>query len=254
MAVVTVEMDRDAVGEAMFVSHSPAEVADIVSDFTVVILKRLFDPELLAEARKVAYEWGQSVAEDPRDIADVGNGSWHELVRGKPKPGTAPRLWHGYVPDLARDEAEFDDFARVSAPIFRKLAETHRLMTGLEFDFHPSAGTPAIFRPQFIQYPRGGGYLWPEWHPRDPIRINQVVALSERGTDFEDSSTVFLDPDTGTMFGTDDVHDIGDVCLFSPDLLHGVSPVDEWLAEDAYGFGGRWTALLPALKVDAISA
>ncbi|MDB4081463.1 hypothetical protein N9500_00895 [Candidatus Pelagibacter sp.] len=95
---------------------------------------------------------------------------------------------------------------------------------------------------QVVQYPRGGGYFAEHKHNRYPTNYGMIVALSEKGSDFNKGATnikvknKYIDLEKYNI-------NRGDLTLFRFDLTHKITPVDsdKYLSFDNKG---RWTLLL----------
>jgi hypothetical protein len=126
--------------------------------------------------------------------------------------------------------------------MFDAMRDLHERLTGLQTRYR--LGCPeGTLRPQIMHYPSGGGARARERHAGDPTVISQIVALSERGSDFRVGGNVF--ETGGRVVDTRDHHDLGDICLFRSDLWHSVTPVDPAAPLDLGSERGRWTAVLP---------
>ncbi|WP_420433341.1 hypothetical protein [Hyphobacterium sp.] len=102
----------------------------------------------------------------------------------------------------------------------------------------------ARLHPQFIHYPRGGGYFGRHVHPFQPQKIGLIVALTASGTHFDTGSTLFWD-ERDRRLDLDAWQAVGSDTAFRYDLPHAVSGVDTD-AQLAFGTPtGRWVAIMP---------
>jgi hypothetical protein len=136
---------------------------------------------------------------------------------------------------------------------FREIFELKNRLGGAEpgahFDSLPSSGV--ISRVVSHQYPRGGGYLEEHIDPVNPFaRIQTIIQASRYGRDFE-TGGVYLRVAEGAPPITLDEHtEVGDLLVLSPNVRHGVLPIDpgrslDWQRED-----GRWMILPVIIRSD----
>jgi hypothetical protein len=137
--------------------------------------------------------------------------------------------------------------------LLRSVFEIRNLMAGVERDAYlglePTDGATARIAVQF--YPRGAGRM--NLH-RDPIGTHQVavclLVMSRAGVDYKQGGLVV---DHGIQYRPEAGCAPGDIIWLSPDVVHGVSPVDPDNPFGWEGFRGRWAALLATnrLSVDS---
>jgi hypothetical protein len=176
--------------------------------------------------------------EDPKQL----DRNHHVIVRGISSYQKTLHYFHVYG---------FGDIDMLPSHIKTPVHGVFTSMIGLYNQLtEQDAGIDTIFRntkkirPQFIQYPVGGGMFATHIHEYDPQKLGFVLAISKRGRDFQEAGTGFEAPD-GSIVDTSTVHDIGDLLIFRYDLKHWVtacdinSPLDDTLSS------GRWTAAIP---------
>lgn len=137
--------------------------------------------------------------------------------------------------------------------LLRSVFEIRNLMAGVERDSYlglkPTNGATARIAVQF--YPCGAGRM--NLH-RDPTGTHQAVVcllvMSEAGTDYKEGGLVV---EHGIKYHPEFDCAPGDLIWLSPDVIHGVSPVDPNQSIGWKGFRGRWAALLATNRLSPVS-
>lgn len=117
------------------------------------------------------------------------------------------------------------------------------------YDNIPSQGI--ISRIVCHQYPRGGGYLAEHLDPVNPFaKIQTIIQASDYGLEFEKGGLYVRETPQSEMIFIDPLAPLGDLVVASPNIRHGVAPVDpqrelDWNAED-----GRWMILPIIIRSD----
>ncbi|APV48482.1 hypothetical protein BWI17_01535 [Betaproteobacteria bacterium GR16-43] len=209
------------------------ELAGLVGEGRIVVVKGAFEPAGLRRMRSAILAWNAPSRENDTSAA----GSTRQ--RSEDPPGTPIRhVFESFLFDV-NDAA--DPIGPTVRPAFDRLAEFWRALTGHAFGFAPDAEGRAL-RPRALYYPAGGGYFdWHE-HPLEPHRIGAILGVSELGVDFGTGATEFKAPNG--LVSTEGAHDLGDVCLFRYDLAHRVTAVDA-NAPRRWDGPGRWTFIIP---------
>ena len=108
--------------------------------------------------------------------------------------------------------------------------------------------TGFVSRVGFQFYPDSKGYLAEH---SDFVGINQYVVpslvLSKRGSDYADGGFYYRGPDNAIV-DPEPYVDIGDIILFNPQLLHGVSIISANKKYDWKKSHGRWMAFATTTK------
>jgi hypothetical protein len=110
------------------------------------------------------------------------------------------------------------------------------------YDDIPSQGV--ISRIVSNQYPSGGGYLAEHVDPVNPFaKIQTIIQASDYGSEFKKGGLYVRETPQSEMIFIDPLAPMGDLIVASPNIRHGVAPIDperelDWNAED-----GRWMIL-----------
>jgi hypothetical protein len=213
----------------------------------VVILRHALPDAELLSLRRAVHTWGQQTLGSSGSVRgnnDLHNQPrcWHGLLAWPHGRQPPLRLWHGYAFVLGGSHPADATITSQVRWMFDAMRDLHQRLTGMQTRYR--LGQPeGTLRPQIMHYPSGGGARVWERHSGDPTVISQIVALSERGSDFHVGGNVF---ETGErLVDTSGHHDLGDICLFRSDLWHAVTPVDPAEHLDFGSERGRWTAVLP---------
>lgn len=222
------------------VGEGLGRIRDRVLSGEVVILKGALPKARIVSMREAVFGWGLATPPECRDLESSG-GSWHEYVCGAPEEGKSARLWHAFA-FVLRPSDRSGELERSVAWLFEEMRTLFNDLTGLDAGFEPDHRGRAL-RPQIFHYPSGGGFLARERHHFEPTIINQIVGLSSRGEDFYQGGTVFTEKDE--RISTEEVHEIGDICLFRADMWHEVGLIDAQAELNWLSPKGRWTAVMP---------
>ena len=181
--------------------------------------------------------------------------SWHGCLDGVPD-------FHRIVDDYpgayvkSRLHAHYFHRFNGNADLFAELHDIFRLKNALAgepedafLDAIPSDGV--IARIVSNQYPRGGGYQAEHEDPTSPFaRIQTIVQASDPGVDFREGG-LYVRAGAGEEPVLLDPHSrMGDLLVLSPDVRHGVAPIDpdaelDWSATD-----GRWMVMPVVIRSD----
>jgi len=213
-----------------------SETAALVSAGRIVILKNVFDRDLMMDFRSAVTGWCKSSPPYPHGVAPSTTPTlnYHRVDDGI-IGSSLPHIFHQICfNSIEALEGKTGQRARSIAVMLR---DFQNRVAGTKFDFSLTG-----LRVKVLRYPNGGGYLAEHMHPREPQRIGLILGLSRIGDDFVSGGTTFQTP-----FGfvdTNEHHDIGDVIIFRYDLAHGVKAVDPEKEIDWNSELGKWTVLL----------
>ena len=100
-------------------------------------------------------------------------------------------------------------------------------------------------------YPAGEGFL--NLHT-DPVDRHQLcvptLILSQKGHDFFEGGSYFLDKDGDKLF-IEDYANVGDTAYFDAGLMHGVDLIDPEVKRPWLDFFGRWMLLFATNKIQS---
>lgn len=213
--------------------------SQIVNDEDIVVVKNFFEASFLSRVREGVYEFFKSQPE--RVEIDYANSdkfrysNFWKFERGVSNHQKSLHSFNSYfinkLDELPSDLAESVKFIK------DEMAALY-----LNLVVNPSISS-ANFRPQLIQYHRGGGFFSAHIHPFNPMQIGVVLAMSEIGVDYEVGGGGFENTN-GDVIDTSFQHNIGDICLFKYSLRHWVLPCDQDLnlRDDS---SGRWSFVIP---------
>ena len=221
------------------------EIAELVMQGNIVILKKPFDAENLRRLRNEVFTWGDTT--EPTN-PDKPTESWHRIDDNPPQSETK-HICHFYnvyldnsdnviMPAKVNRELEL-----TSLPVYaRALRDFQNRIAGTNAVFSPTEGA-SFARPQLIHYPLGGGFLGWHQHQLLPQKFGLILNVSERGVDCDTGGTRFKVLDR--VIDSEDNQEVGDVTIFRYDLPHDVVAVDpggpvQWTNER-----GRWTFIMP---------
>jgi hypothetical protein len=213
-----------------------SELASLVFDGRVVILKGVFHPQLMLDLRRATRTWWETTPQYPTgqspDTTPAVN--YHRIDDGTIR-SALPHVFHQSALNTLTDlPGGLADLAATPVELMRRLQNR---LAGTDL---PVALTG--LRVKILHYPSGGGFLAAHLHPFEPQRIGLITSLARIGADFKSGGTTFVTP-----FGfvdTSESHDIGDVILFRYDLLHAVTAVDEGATLDWASDAGKWSLVL----------
>jgi hypothetical protein len=210
-----------------------------VMNHGVAVLNGVFPSGQLGQVREAVHNWGlHTEMRPPQTYVDE---NFHAIESGISPRQKTPHNFHAYNFNHIL-QVEPPELSQILLAIFEPLRRFQNDLTGNNGRYERDELGRKV-RPQIIHYPCGGGMFGRHTHPLEPQRIGLVLALAERGKDFERGSTHF--EITGSDIGTDDIHDIGDMILFRFDIPHWITVIDEGGNLDYSSPRGRWTAVLP---------
>lgn len=168
--------------------------------------------------------------------------SWHPCLDGCPD---YHRINDEYPKSYVRAKMHSYYFHRWNSNCdlfqeFKEIFEIKNLLSGSDKDAHydniPSDGV--ISRVVSHQYPRGGGYLQEHIDPINPFSLIQtIIQSSQHGVDYQQGGLYVRETDDAEPVYLDAYSSLGDMIVASPDVRHGVAPIDpdvplDWSKED----------------------
>jgi hypothetical protein len=200
----------------------------------IVILKEVFNDEMLASVRTAVRGWAREVA--PAE-ADDFRGNYHRRRAMVSRLQQAPHVFHDY---------NFNDLGAMPAAagtelrrLFEPLRGLYNALTGYETAFGAPRTGPYV-HPQIIHYPSGGGFFARHWHSLAPQKLGFIVSMSKRGRDYRNGGVCFeID---GEIVDLEGRHDVGDICVWRYDHHHWVTQSDLQDKFDWDSEAGRWVA------------
>ncbi len=212
------------------------EIAQLVAEGRIVILKEVLDPAMLLGFRQALQQWAKNTAPFPhgKSASALMDTNYHRIDDGTIASIT-PHLFHQFgfsrfdtLEDPIRGPAEF---------IAQALTELQNAVAGTQLEFSATG-----LRLKVLHYPAGGGFLIEHRHPQEPQRVGLIASMSRIDKDFTQGATRFETP-RGRVDARD-YHDIGDIILFRYDLPHAVRPVDANQQLDWDSDAGKWSIVL----------
>ncbi len=224
---------------------SYAEIARLLAEGRIVILKGVFPPDMMLDYRRAVTRWRDSTppyphGQSPNSTPDV---NYHRADTGIIK-SAIPHVFQQYG---------FNTPERLETYVGRPTQWLADLMLGLQNNVAGTSFDISLtgMRVKLLHYPAGGGFLTEHQHPLEPQRVGLITSLSRIGADFNTGGTSFRTP-----FGRVDTtaqHDIGDIILFRYDLPHAVTPVDEGREIDWRSEAGKWSFVLDLRETHGLS-
>jgi hypothetical protein len=181
--------------------------------------------------------------------------SWHPCLDGVPDyhrindeyPGSwvKARMHSFYFHRFNDRGALFDNF--------REIFELKNFLADEPPDAYldtiPSEGV--ISRVVSHQYPRGGGYLAEHVDPTSRFaKLQTIIQASTLGNDFETGGLYFRTDAGADPVWVDPYSEPGDLMVLSPDVRHGVAPIDPAVDLDWSDESGRWMILPIIIRSD----
>ncbi len=224
---------------------SDAEIARLVGEGRIVILKSVFPDDEILAYRRAVRRWGHEEPEyrkdrSPNNTPDV---NYWRTDRGD-YPQGIPHIFRQY--GLNSPERLPAYVGEATKRIANLLLDLQNRIGGTDFDISLTG-----MRVKLLHYPVGGGYLTEHAHPIEPQRVGLIAGMSRAGEDLTSGGTAFATPfgevDTATH------HDIGDVILFRYDLPHAVTPVEAGRPIDWESEAGKWSFVLDLRETSGLS-
>ena len=136
---------------------------------------------------------------------------------------------------------------------FRDILELKNHLRGARRDADyaslPSSGV--ISRLVSQHYPVGGGYLAEHIDPHSAFALIQtIVQASTPGIDYQSGGLFMRESDGAQAVFLDQYTDVGDLFVLTPDVRHGVAPIDPDKMIDWSLDAGRWMILPIVIRSD----
>lgn len=215
---------------------SDQEIMDKVNSGYVVIVRGVFSKEELLECRSKVFSFGQETPESNPPLS-ADSISFHRIDYNHPLM-TVKRIAHLFR-FTYKNKGNTGVFK-----FFEPMNYFRNRLAGLSetFSFNEDV-SGFLSQPAILHYPCGGGYLENHVDPVEPQKVEMVVAISQRGTDFKTGGLEFSLH--GEWIDVEKYVEIGDIVMFKPDIPHRVTPIDP---EETLSFGknnGRWIIFSP---------
>ncbi|MEM9281864.1 MAG: hypothetical protein AAGA96_08565 [Verrucomicrobiota bacterium] len=211
----------------------------------VFIVEKFYDGEEILNFRQQVFEKG--TATDPSwhplydDCPD-----YHRIHDDYPKAHVKARM-HAYYHHgwFEHNREVFDRF--------REIFDMKNYLAGFE-PGHFITNTPSqhqVARVNLQNYPRGGGYIAEHIDPKSRFaRLQTLVQASQIGVDYYSGGLFARETPKNDRFFVDEFTEIGDLMVLSPDIPHGLDPIDPEIELDWNRSDGRWIILPLILNSD----
>jgi hypothetical protein len=194
-----------------------------------------------------------------RSLSEVGRGSmpnWQAILPGCPNHHRVNQWDERSHVKACFHQFSFFPWNHDVFNLFRRFRDVfvlRNLLAGAEpeayLGLEPQDDCTARLSFQF--YPKGAGAM--NAHI-DPAGTHQAVVptlmMSEPGVDFHEGGA-FMKNTGGDLIWIEKYARPGDVVLFSPQLVHGVAPIDPEAALNWTAFEGRWMSIFAVNKLAA---
>ena len=212
----------------------PAVTRSLLEQGTIVILKGMFEKELVRQIRRDLQHWrvtGTILNEEMISERRILNGQL--LLRHR---STEPSEDFDFRADKTGISAWNYRIGNLHDPelstIAPKLHENGGLLLKVFQKVYPASTFPhgtsegRNLYVEFMHFPVSTGYV--EEHTHESVadfglEYNMIGVFSDRGTDYDQGGPVF--PGTAKDFRIDDHTESGDVYLFSNRMIHRVEPI-----------------------------
>ena len=219
------------------------EIAELVFQGKIVILKEALDPALVLRFRDNVHQWGNTTPPFPHGSPPPSDINYHRIDDGLIR-SALPHIFHQY--GFGNHETLEREVGAETAEIAEAMLKLQNAIAETRFDFsHTGARLKAL------HYAAGAGFLEQHVHQLEPQRVGLIAAGSRVGTDFVTGGTYFVTP-SGCVDTTRE-HDIGDIILFRYDLPHGVSVVDQGKTLNWDSIAGKWSIVLELRATHSLS-
>lgn len=221
------------------------DIAKLVSEGRIVILKKVFVAKMMRDYRKALLRWWSENPPYPHGISPSATpeANYHRIDDGTIK-SVCPHIFHQIGFNNISTLKNY--VGNLSSTIAETMCDIQNAVAGTQLKISLTG-----LRLKVIHYPSGGGFLAEHTHPIEPQRVGLIASASRLGKDVVSGGTLFLTP-----FGSVDTtayHDIGDVILFRYNLPHAVTVVDEDKNLDWRSDAGKWSIVLELRETHALS-
>jgi hypothetical protein len=224
---------------------SDEEIAGLVSEGQVVILKGAFEAKTMLEYRAALTRWALDNATFPHGTSPSAfpEVNFHRVDDGVIK-SVCPHIFHQFGFNTIE---KLDDYVgQPSLDIAESMRGLQNRIAGTDFPLSLTG-----VRLKILHYPAGGGFLTEHSHPLEPQRIGLITSLSRLGEDVTSGGTCFRTP--AGRVDTTHSHDIGDIIVFRYDLPHEVTMVDEDKNLNWDSQAGKWSVVLELRETHSLS-
>jgi len=201
-----------------------------------LIIREFYPSEKIHELRNLCFDRGIT-----------SESTWHPLKEGCPD---YHRLHDNYPGAYVKQKFHafyHHGYLKENEELFQYFSEIFELKNYLSDAVYSTKGLPLeklVARINVHHYPVGGGYQAEHIDPaRDFARIQTLICGSKKGVDFQNGGVFGRMEKGGTKYYLDDYLEPGDLLIISPDIHHGVDPIDP---NEPYSWNknsGRWMIL-----------
>lgn len=212
---------------------SDKEILTAIANFTVIILKKAFDPSIMATLKQSFGKFARNNQPSNPDIVP-GIANFYRIDHN-PEKSQVKRISRSFTSFYwcEQDIAGERPYVRAMARLRNRLIEVRAdyAFTQVEDGY--------VGMPNILHYPRGGGYLQTHTDPPSKQKVVVTAILSERGKDYHQGG-LYVEDFAGNRLLIDDYLDPGDIYLINPAIRHGVAPIDPTAPLDWMSDEGRW--------------
>lgn len=218
--------------------QDPAFVKEMVESLyagDVYLLKKAFPPEFMISIREKMHEAGRKTPPQFFKMLE-GVPNFHRIIDAEiAKNYSFESIKHSYY--FFPWNAEEHDLFFTTYPRWRII----KFLSGYDFNQYEK-NTPkdgVTDRLQIVHYPSGAGKI--ETHS-DPYKIQRLIIscfMSKRGKDYQ-SGGVYYIGQNNQKIDVENALEIGDMQIYYPTILHGVTTIDEGTTIDWNNPAGRW--------------
>jgi hypothetical protein len=201
-----------------------------------IVVKSFYPKQKVLSLRNSCFKRGMETDAEWHPLKE-GCPDYHRLHDNYPQAYVKQKFHAFYHHGYQTKNAElFDDY--------KEIFEIKNFLADKEYSIHNSPKDRIVARINVHHYPRGGGYQMEHIDPaNDFARIQTLICASEKGKDFFEGGVYGREHEKGKKYFLDDYLKPGDLLIISPDIHHGVHPIDE---EEEYSWrtnDGRWMIL-----------
>jgi hypothetical protein len=226
------------------VFDDPGAFLESIERFEVYVVRRYHPAERIRAFRAMLREFRDSCEPTWHPCLD-GVPDYHRINDRYPQSWVKARMHAFYFHRWGSQRNLFDEFKEIFE-IKNFLGQADK---AAHYDALPSSGV--ISRLVSHQYPRGGGCLDEHIDPVNPFaRIQTIIQASQHGSDFRSGGLYMRVAEGAPAVLLDEHTEPGDLMVLSPNVRHGVLPIDpaerlDWERDD-----GRWMILPVIIRSD----
>ena len=212
--------------------------------FEGYVVKQFFPQEGILRFRRFLESFSNRSAPSWHPCLD-GCPDYHRIHDEYPQAYVKSKMHGYYFHRWNENRSVFDPF--------KEIFEIKNRLAGADKEAHyeaiPSQGV--ISRVVSHQYPRGGGYQAEHVDPASPFALIQTILQASRiGEDFRSGGLFFRRSKEEEPIWVDRHTQMGDLIVLSPDVQHGVAPIDSEENLDWSRTDGRWIILPVIIRSD----